>query len=162
MTTNQTVVDINMKNESQSRFELDMKKTENEANCCVFISSSICYLFLFALPITQIGYSNLYKVDCETHLVPLNIWLLVEGVTGVCIITFEIVRVSCDDKNLSFCLFVPQFLFNTFKLMWLIIGSVVFFRDCYNCKPQSFNTLMWISIILGYLGICGSISSSRV
>ena len=47
-------------------------------------------------------------------------------------------------------------LFNLFNFIWLIIGSIILFKDCSNLKPEIVNVSMWIIIILGFLQILSS------
>ena len=39
-------------------------------------------------------------------------------------------------------------------IVWLIIGSVIFFRDCLNIEDIDLNTYIYISFFSGCISIC--------
>jgi hypothetical protein len=44
-------------------------------------------------------------------------------------------------------------LYQFFNFIWVVIGTVIFFRDCPSLEPVSINTLMYFSIIIGYFSV---------
>jgi hypothetical protein len=44
-----------------------------------------------------------------------------------------------------------------FHLPWLIVGSILFWRDCPGVSPSIVNTTMWISLIYGYVYVLNNL-----
>ena len=111
---------------------------------------------IFALPIYELCIALIYKNDittCSTTIPGLDIstWLIVKAVVTICAL-IAVVPCLLIDK-IKFAGQVVLGLFNLFIFIWLIIGSVIFFKDCNNLKPEIVNVSMWIIIILGFLQI---------
>ncbi|ATZ81093.1 hypothetical protein BMW23_1049 [Bodo saltans virus] len=125
-----------------------------------------------ALPITQLVMQNMYadQMDCKSF-VPPRTWLIVEGVTSivnVALLFFIIAGALTQKKVLILAAgiaSIPSIFLSMFKFAWLIVGSVMFWRDCSNMNPTQINTLMWCSLIIGYVslafGICGRKSTQK-
>jgi hypothetical protein len=123
------------------------------------ISVALCLCFLFALPIAEIVFGFIYmeKVSCNSFLQP-TVWLVVKGIISVLIVCclFFSNNICIHDKNkivntllfLVIIITVPLMLFN---FIWLIVGSIMFWRDCINIQPVSLNILIWFALILGYI-----------
>ena len=113
---------------------------------------------LLALPITEItfgiGFRN--EVNCES-LVTIPLWLIVKGsvktVSTIAGLSYHLM----DIKSLCayFLLFI-HIVCNMFLLGWVILGSIIFWRDCIALEPKNVNTLMWFSLILEILFLLGS------
>ena len=43
-----------------------------------------------------------------------------------------------------------------FILVWLAIGSILFWRDCIHLLPNIVNIYMWLSLISGFLSVISS------
>jgi hypothetical protein len=43
-----------------------------------------------------------------------------------------------------------------FRFAWLIVGAVLFWRDCPDAGPKVFNNTMWAMLIMGFLGLGSS------
>lgn len=125
----------------------------------------LCYLsMLLPLPIIEIVYGASHRSDhgCSSF-VGVSDWLIIDGAAMVFIVFLGLILFGCTNGALvydspacavgavvSFIFFV---LCNVFKFAWLIIGSVMFWRDCKDVSPKSVNDLMWASLIIGYVGV---------
>ena len=121
---------------------------------------SICVMSLIlALPITQLYfgcyYVNLIPCDSGIIPIPIPIWLIVKGSVNI----FEIIAALCmlftrkSALFISYIMSVIYALLLLFNLSWLIVGSIIFWKYCSNIEPDSVNTLMWCSLILGYISV---------
>ena len=45
---------------------------------------------------------------------------------------------------------VPVICMHVFLQNWIVIGAIMFFRDCKDKIPQQLNTLMWICLIINF------------
>ena len=115
-----------------------------------------CFSVLFALscfsffPILQIvqGSSSNY-MNCADNITTLNIWLIMNG-------SFEILQIFLSIINTimkNYILFYILNLFYLFNFVLLIIGGVIFFRDC-NDLSSSENILLYFTFAYGYLIVC--------
>ena len=127
------------------------------------IEFSFIYLItltcLLALPITEItfGIGFMNEVNCES-IVSIPIWLIVKGSVKT---VSTIAGLSYHLMELKNCLYLYFLIFihivcNIFLLGWVILGSIIFWRDCIALEPKNVNTLMWFSLILEILFLLGS------
>ena len=130
---------------------------------CIFVTFIALY---YTLPIVQLAYGNHYKDSVEatcnsTIAVSIPTWLIVEGSVGIGFVTSLIIFMlsAFSESAAMFLMLVPIILIGLFQFAWLIVGSVLFWRDCYHVMPDSLNQLMWASLIIGYISI---LVSSRV
>jgi hypothetical protein len=135
-----------------------------------YFSLLICLLivlfFILILPIIEIYFGTHYyynNIDCVSIIkIPLSIWLIVKGsvtimnIFNVCI--YFIVINNDIGKLLSLYL---MFLINIFSFIWIILGSIIFWRDCVSCKPDDLNILMYFSLIIGYVNILSGFSQNN-
>jgi hypothetical protein len=109
-----------------------------------------------ALHVTEIVIGAKYKDDviCDTNVIAIPTWLIVKGLASIlyvslfCIAFVAGVEESTDLLNI---VAIPIMIVGSFEFIWLIIGSVIFWRDCNDLEPQSVNTMMWCSLIIGYV-----------
>ena len=126
------------------------------------IEFSFIYLItltcLLALPITEItfGIGFMNEVNCES-IVSIPIWLIVKGsvktVSTIAGLSYHLMYIK------SLCAYFLLFIHivcNMFLLGWVILGSIIFWRDCIALEPKNVNTLMWFSLILEILFLLGS------
>jgi len=120
---------------------------------CLFIIS----LFILILPILEIYFGSHYysEIDCVSSIkIPLSIWLIVKGsvtimnIFNICIY----VAIVNNDFGKILSLYLMS-LTNIFSFIWLILGSIIFWRDCIDCKPDDLNVLLYFSLIIGYMNI---------
>jgi hypothetical protein len=113
---------------------------------------------LLALPITEItfgiGFRN--EVNCES-LVTIPLWLILQGSVKTVSTIAGLSYFLMDVKSLcAYFLFFIHIVCNMFLLGWVILGSIIFWRDCPNLEPKNVNTLMWFSLILEIIFLLGS------
>jgi len=132
------------------------------SNCETFslvLRRFVNFLTIAALPVAQLIIGVIFKdeVVCETNIVSIPNWLIIKGSSVLFMAMFSFVfsiakamKNNCIMRWLSvFCvLFYLSCLFN---LGWLIVGSVVFWRDCNDLTPKPVNTMMWCSLIIDYV-----------
>jgi len=129
---------------------------------------NICILSFFALslplPIVQLIYGTKYRHDynCDSF-VGVSDWLIIKGSTMLGAIFFGLVMVgfinhyalynkasSATCAAIMWCLYMVALFFQTF---WVVVGSVLFWRDCIDITPSSVNDLMLASLIIGYIDL---------
>lgn len=119
--------------------------------------SLIFSLLLFAvIPILELLFAELYrnKTICNGSLLKLSDWLFVKGcftLFSICCLIFSVMS-DRQSKMYKVC-FPFSFILIFFTQVWLILGSVIFFRDCLNVEDVELNTFMYISIISGYITV---------
>ena len=138
------------------------KERDKNIGCvsCVGGFSVLMILLIFtALPISELIMGSIYKnqIDCVTEIVNIDTWLIVKGSIGLFVVVFLsilVVAVATEEEyllRLSVTSTIPFYLSCLFSLAWLIVGSVIFWRDCIDLSPRSVNTMMWCSLIIGYV-----------
>uniref|UniRef100_A0A6C0EBY9 Uncharacterized protein n=1 Tax=viral metagenome TaxID=1070528 RepID=A0A6C0EBY9_9ZZZZ len=136
--------------------------------CC----AAFIYMIVNVFSILQIVIAVKYKndIDCESPIgLPIYHWLLIDAI--VFSITFAILFASVIytltkfdqtfkivDRVASF-LMIPHVLFN---FSWLLIGSLVFWRDCIDVQPNKINALMWTTLIIKWFILLMTLLTSRV
>lgn len=81
---------------------------------------------------------------------------------------FFAVVVSCDDKfykrfkGLSIFFEIIGIICGIFRFAWLIVGSIMFFKECPNVSPNSLNDVMWAMLIMGFIGFWGTFIFGRI
>lgn len=94
----------------------------------------LCILILaLAIPFAELIIGNKYgdEASCSSMGISFKTWLYIKGGTAVAV---------------SAVLF----------FIWLLIGAVMFWRDCSSLEPRPLNIMMWCSLIFGFLGCCGA------
>ena len=133
--------------------------------CCGGLLILLLLGVFLALPITQLVMVAKYsdQIICNSFLQP-KVWLIVKAVTDLFVIICCCFICSAKFTEnrcilaMASILFVPFLFASVFELVWLIIGSVMFWRDCLHMDPEPINTLMWCSLIIGYVFLLKSCS----
>jgi hypothetical protein len=128
----------------------------------------VCTLIFFALclplPIVQVIYGAHHQHDynCESFI-GISDWLIVKGSTMLGAVFIGLLMVGFTNhaaiynKPSSACcalmLYILYMCILFFQTAWLIVGSIIFWRDCVDVAPTSVNDLMWASLIIGYIDI---------
>jgi hypothetical protein len=113
---------------------------------------------LLALPLTEItfGIGFMNEVNCES-LVSIPLWLIVKGSVKTVSTIAGVSYYLMDVKSLCACFLIfIHIICNMFLLGWVILGSIIFWRDCPNLEPKNVNTLLWFSLILEIIFLLGS------
>lgn len=129
--------------------------------CCVcctgLIGLSICMASFASVGIAELIMVGKYghEIVCNSSVMSLQTWLVVDGIVNIvggCIL--GLLYFGKDDME--------QFAENArkinkpfiaFELVWTIIGSIVFWRDCPHVTPHSISDLMYAVLILSYIRI---------
>lgn len=125
---------------------------------CVLIGLFALLILNYALPVADIimGSINNNVTACDTSLPSVHTWLIVKGAVGLFISTYTSMSFVAKRTETNFFVMATSVFRTPFNLSllfmwaWLIVGSVMFWRDCRHLGPDSLNTMMWCSIIIGY------------
>jgi hypothetical protein len=133
-------------------------------NLFIYCTSIFCSIFLvlisIAYPSLEIYIGTVYKdeIVCESPIfVSIGNWLIIKGC--VYIVTLGLVGLFLYSNSKSVCNAMINnimFIVNIFSIAWLIIGSILFFRDCNTLTPTIVQNIMYISLIFGYISIFGT------
>lgn len=153
---------FNFKNSKNQKIMSKQVSTQNNSNCYLYCCSGVSILcltvFLFALPVTELTLSLIYRDDiiCNSDIqVTIFEWLVLKSSINIILLLIFFILSIFDNKDnyLYSFIFFTYYLFGVFNFAWLIVGSIIFWRDCYNLEPYSINILMWVSLIMGYINI---------
>lgn len=128
-------------------------------NFILYVSIGICGLLTvgicFGMPIFEIYLGFTEIITCNTSMfVDLNDWLIIKGFTTLAIIICLFILSFMGKKScLYYILMVICIFINIFLSIWLVIGSIIFWKDCINLEPKIVKDYMWFSLILGYITI---------
>ena len=118
-------------------------------------------LFL-ALPIAEIVMAEKHRSDmkCPNDIVSPYTWMLTEGIVGIFIYGIIGVITVCtmQGKNstasgVAGLFFVPLVLLTLFHTAWIIVGAVMFWRDCIDLEDSSMNEFYWAVLIINLVSI---------
>ncbi len=138
------------------------KQDSKNSNCYICFCSSMLFfcmlVCLLALPVSEMTLAILYRneIVCHTDLyVNVFEWLIVKSSIsiGILLSFFILVILSNNETCCYSFVTIIYYLVSIFNLGWLIFGSILFWRDCYNLSPSVINILMWFSLIIGYINI---------
>ena len=118
--------------------------------------SLIFSFFFLTIPLLEIYFGLVYKdlIICETNIIPIYQWLIIKGTINIINVLLFITIFLSYYKSLTYCLIIPiVFLIKFFNLFWVIIGLIIFIRDCPLIKPKEINIFMYISLIIGIINI---------
>jgi hypothetical protein len=121
--------------------------------------SFIIICFVLCIPILDIYFGFVFQdeIICQTNLIPINKWLIIKGIFNINYIIISIIFVCSDFKSCMYCLCLPIItVAQIFNFSWLIVGGIVFFRDCPCLVPVEINTYMYFSIIIGIISLFNS------
>jgi hypothetical protein len=122
----------------------------------VTLLSFIIICFVLSIPILDIYFGYIFQdeIICETNLIPINKWLIIKGIFNLNFIIISTIFVCSDFKSCMYCLCLPIIIIcQIFNFSWLIVGGIVFFRDCPNVVPIEVNTYMYFTLIMGVIGL---------
>jgi len=122
-----------------------------------FFLSFICIIFVMTIPIFEmyIGINFTNDIICRTSTlgITLPIWLIVKSSISFCILLSVFLYIITSANTIySFCIYYILYTTYIFSIFWVIIGTIIFFKDCNNLTPY-FNTFMWVDLILSYMSI---------
>ncbi len=123
----------------------------------VLILFGIMVGFFAAISIAELIMAAKYhdEMTCVSPVISIYTWLIVDGIVGlVCafIITVALGIGDFDASTIGTCV-ITNYFGSAFHLVWLIIGSVAFWRDCSTMGPKPINDFMYAVLIIGYISI---------
>lgn len=114
-------------------------------------------LLFLIMPTLEFFFASYYqnKTKCNNSLMNLSVWLVIKGITSYLSIICLLFSIISDRQTLFYTVCSPfSIILILFIIVWLIIGSVIFFKDCLNVEETELNTFMYISLISGYITTC--------
>jgi len=133
----------------QPRIINDQEKMVN-----YLLISSICICFVF-YPAFEILMGTTYKnnVDCESTIgIRITDWLIMKGVFTILNLFSVSLYLFSSKKSVTYCIIFPiNILFNIFNFAWVIVGTVILYRDCIDFTPSDLNSFTKTSIYINYI-----------
>lgn len=126
----------------------------SKMNCWDFWSVLLCLCVAFSVPITQTVFASYYSDNNQcssssssdaSFYMPLNVWLLVQGIWGVCAVPTLTLPMRRQLFLLPF-----QVLF---VIAWTIVGAISFWSYTPVCEPAPFRNMILASLILDIIGL---------
>lgn len=133
--------------------------------CCGLICIAFGMLFIiglfFALPIAEIVMAEKYRADmsCPNDIISPYTWMLTEGIVGIfvyglCGIIFSVAIDGTDNSKALAVLFsVPLWFLSMFQCAWIIVGAIMFWRDCIDLETKSMNDFYWTVLIINLVSL---------
>lgn len=129
------------------------------------VTGLFCIVFtifgmVLSLPIVEIYYGVSYesKILCNSPIdIEIPLWLIVKG--SIKLLSIIFISIYHFSTSKSICGTISLFIFSllqTFLFVWVVLGGIIFWRDCPHLEPTSVNALMWFSLILEMFFILGS------
>ena len=115
-----------------------------------FCGISLILGLLYTFPIILLVYGNKYDDSvCDTSMnLSISSWLKTIGfIEIIAITTYMILHIL----YLKYYAVLVLGFFQIFNVIWLIVGSVLYFRDCPHVKPNDLNNLMCAAIIIKWI-----------
>jgi len=114
-----------------------------------------CILIITIIPIYEmyVGIYYMNDIICETSILNISIpiWLIVKSSLSFFIILLVYINIVLSSDNLyPYYILYITYIFNIF---WVIIGSIIFWKDCSNITPYYVNTFIWFDLIFSYATI---------
>jgi hypothetical protein len=130
-------------------------KSKSSNDPMPFQTLLICNILTFGWPVFEMVIASLYKnkISC-TAIIVVNIseWLIIKGVLSFLLKLSITMYLYYGKTSLCNCLsIISGYIINLIIFSWLIIGSLLFWRECYNLEPNIVNITMWISLIFGFV-----------
>ena len=129
----------------------------NIANCTLITCIS---LLLLMWPASEIymGYTYRDQITCTTTMfVTLSEWLIIKGSITIFSMFLILPMLLSNRNSICYgCIIIPIYISYLTTFSWLIIGSIIFWRDCINTEPVVINAYMWVSLIFGYIAVLNS------
>lgn len=138
-----------------------LKYSEYFNNCSnVFFAAIIALIIIgaiFTLPIVIFIMANKYKNDlyCDSIISPYD-WLIIEGVVVLMSSVMSILLIFSLNENTSNILkslIIVSIFISAFNFAWLIVGSIMFWRDCLTAFPKPISILLWIILMISWVQI---------
>jgi len=138
-------------------------KSKSSNNSFLIKTLLICNIITLTLPIFEIAVAFIYKnkISC-TAVIVVNIgdWLIIKGVLSLVLKISLSLYLYYGRTSLYNCLAIAiGYIINLTLFSWLIIGSFLFWGNCYKLEPDIVNITMWISLLFGIFS-CSNFEST--
>lgn len=125
------------------------------SNIFVVLIGVLIFCGLNVLNIVKIVYAEKYKNDmesCSSMMDPYT-WLFYDGLINL--ITWIVIVIIAFLGNVGAVIAGVIFLFKQlFSIVWLIIGSIMYWRDCMGALPSTIDNFIMVILILSYVLFC--------
>lgn len=150
-----------------------IERESSSTNCCITSTAMLCFgilvIFILALfyafPVAMliIATQSEHENTCNGFISPVT-WMIVDGSVSLvfstfvalwCISYLNLMYFGSEEMliAMSVIIFVPFIIVTVFELVWLIIGSIMFWGQCIDLTPMSLNILYWIVLTLSWVMI---------
>jgi hypothetical protein len=125
---------------------------------CGFIIFSSFTLLYLVIPISEVVIGVFYKdlLNINNDIINFDKWLIVNGSLSICTSATIIFYSTSSNKSFVNCTSVCLlYIFNLANLIWIIIGTYIFFGNYNYNKIQSGNLIAYLFLIfaLSYLSV---------
>ncbi len=108
-------------------------------------------LILLIAPIFQLIYGIKYfnNNECDNdRLIKPSVWLIISGSVSIIITLSTIICLLIYKEVEHITIHILSILSSLYSICWVIIGSIMLWRDNIYCGPSSFHDLLWATIII--------------
>lgn len=127
---------------------------ENEEKNKYYFEIMPIVLQSFVISILEIILACVYKNDitCHSSIYKPFTWLIIDGISNLLYSILLIVVCIGDNVKVSK---VESMYNNTSELyvLWIIVGSIMFWRDCRDDLPKHVNNFCYVKFIINYIVI---------
>lgn len=134
------------------------EEDNGNSGCIGLLCFALCMTPFLALPIielyTGLKYNN--YVICDSNMgISIPTWLIVKSTIGLCLVlSIQFHKYLVVKKAPFYCVVsLIYWLCGLFNIIWVILGSIIVFRDCPELKPEFVNTFIKVDIILGFISM---------
>ena len=124
-------------------------------NICNWLVIYFTLLFCISLSELSIAF-NKYELHCEKSTMGINIsdWLIVKSLFTIFSSVLFLVTVFRFRKtSYHRILKLINLLVFFFNFIWIILGCLVFYNDCFHMTPENIKNFMWLSISFGFISL---------
>lgn len=131
----------------------DITLQENAINNDKKLTYYNFFIFIFNLIICGLElYVSIFyyhQIKCHTIISPY-LWLIVDSIDNILILIYSFFKIKGEKSKT----FKNQYsIILMFKFAWIIIGAVIFWRDCNNKKITISNITFWVVLIISFIGL---------
>lgn len=104
------------------------------------------------LNIVKIAYAASYKdeMECHSSMIDPYTWLFLDGLVNM--LAWFVAGLLCLCGNVGIIIAVILIILKfMFAFAWLIIGSIMYWRDCYGKLPSPIDNLIMAVLIISYV-----------
>ena len=136
---------IPLDNQKQNNIQYNMYEK------CYNLRFYLSYFLISVFSVIQIIYGFYYydNITCNGGRARSDIstWLIVDGTILPILLTLFKITMLYKVTGFAFLIIGLSF----FWVIWVTIGSAIFFTDCSSIKPKSINDIMLINLLLNYI-----------